>query len=235
MTIPQLTVPAVKSYRFCYPVSKSEQQRIVDELDLLSRVIELKNAQLRTLDELAHSIFYEMFGDPIRNDKKWPLVRVVDVVKMQRGYDLPTQDRDTSGSIPVYGSNGVISTHSDFKAEYGVITGRSGTLGNVYCCKTPFWPLNTTLFSVDCHGNNVLYLKYLLLNFHLERYSAGAGVPTLNRNEFHNKMIIDVPVKFQDAFAMTINAIENQAILIQSSLETVKNLLASRMDKYFNE
>ena len=42
----------------------SEQQRIVSELDLLSSIIEKKKAQLKEYDQLAQSIFYDMFGDP---------------------------------------------------------------------------------------------------------------------------------------------------------------------------
>ena len=51
--------------KFEIPIpSITDQRRIVAELDLLSGVIEKKNAQLRTLDELANTIFYEMFGNP---------------------------------------------------------------------------------------------------------------------------------------------------------------------------
>ena len=46
----------------------SEQQHIVEELDLLSSIIEKKKAQLKEVDHLAQSIFYEMFGDPITNE-----------------------------------------------------------------------------------------------------------------------------------------------------------------------
>lgn len=49
----------------------SEQQRIVEELDLLSSIIEKKKAQLKELDSLAQSIFYDMFGDPVTNEKGW--------------------------------------------------------------------------------------------------------------------------------------------------------------------
>ena len=49
----------------------SEQQHIVEELDLLSSIIEKKKAQLNELDNLAQSLFYEMFGDPITNEKGW--------------------------------------------------------------------------------------------------------------------------------------------------------------------
>ena len=49
----------------------SEQQRIVSELDLLSSIIEKKKAQLKEYDQLAQSIFYDMFGDPVENPKGW--------------------------------------------------------------------------------------------------------------------------------------------------------------------
>ena len=49
----------------------AEQQRIVAELDLLTGIIDKQNAQLKELDTLAQSIFYDMFGDPIENPKGW--------------------------------------------------------------------------------------------------------------------------------------------------------------------
>ena len=49
----------------------AEQERIVAELDLLSGIIEKKKAQLKAYDQLAQSIFYTTFGDPITNPKGW--------------------------------------------------------------------------------------------------------------------------------------------------------------------
>ena len=227
----------VKSSLLSIPVPVppiDEQQRIVFELDLLTGIIDKKNAQLRDLDALAQSIFYEMFGDPITNDKRWGMKKVIEVVKMQRGFDLPVQDRVYTGRIPVYGSNGIVGMHSQSKVSEGIITGRSGTIGRVDCCRNPFWPLNTTLFSIDCRGNNVIYLKYLMSNFHLERFSAGAGVPTLNRNDFHEEPIIDVPIEMQVSFASKVEAIENYKIIIRQSLTENQLLLDSKMNAYFN-
>ena len=51
--------------------SIEEQQHVVDELDLITGIIDNKKAQLRDLDALPQSIFYEMFGDPITNEKGW--------------------------------------------------------------------------------------------------------------------------------------------------------------------
>ncbi|MBR2379637.1 MAG: restriction endonuclease subunit S [Paraprevotella sp.] len=230
-----LDVRALKQIDIKIPTSISEQERIVAELNLLSGIIEKKRQQLKELDNLAQSIFYDMFGDPITNEKGWEVACVVDVVKMQRGFDLPVQDRDSSGGIPVYGSNGIIARHNISRVDFGIITGRSGTIGEVYVSETPFWPLNTTLFSVDTHGNNVVYLQHLITNYHLERFKAGAGVPTLNRNDFHNKEIIKVPLPLQQSFAAKVEAIEKQKELVKQSLVETETLFNSRMDYYFSE
>ena len=60
--------------------SLSEQQSIVAELDKINELISLKKAQLSDLDSLAQSIFYDMFGDPIENEKGWELKKFGDVV-----------------------------------------------------------------------------------------------------------------------------------------------------------
>ena len=211
----------------------AEQERIVAELDLLQGTIDKQKAQLKELDTLAQSIFYDMFGDPVENEKGWATSRVIDVVKLQRGYDLPVQKRSQNGSIPVYGSNGIVGTHTISMADKGVVTGRSGTLGKVYVSKIPFYPLNTTLFSIDTHGNDIVYLQYLLTYYDLSRFGTGTGVPTLNRNAFHEKSIIAVPLPLQQAFATKIKAIERQKASINASIAETQKLFDYTMDKYF--
>lgn len=210
-----------------------EQERIVAELDLLQGIIDKQKAQLKELDTLAQSIFYDMFGDPVENDKGWATSRVIDVVKLQRGYDLPVQKRSQNGSIPVYGSNGIVGSHTVSMADKGVVTGRSGTLGKVYVSKIPFYPLNTTLFSIDTHGNDIVYLQYLLTYYDLSRFGTGTGVPTLNRNAFHEKSIIAVPLSLQQSFATKIEAIEHQKASINASIAETQKLFDYTMDKYF--
>ena len=55
-----------------------EQERIVSELDLLSSIIDKKKAQLKEYDQLAQSIFYDMFGDPVTNEKGWEVKALTD-------------------------------------------------------------------------------------------------------------------------------------------------------------
>ena len=195
-----------------YPDSVT-QNRIVKILDTVSSIIELQKKELDQLECLIKARFVEMFGDPINNSKSFPSKKVVDVVTMQRGYDLPTSKRISSGNIPVYGSNGILGYHDTSKCDVGVITGRSGTLGEVTFSDRPFWPLNTTLFSVDIHNNNIIYLKYLLEFYDLKRFGSGTGVPTLNRNEFHNEPIIDVPLTLQNEFADFVKLIDKSKFI----------------------
>lgn len=57
----------------------SEQEKIVMELDCLSGIIEKKKQQLKELDSLAQSIFYEMFGDPVENEKGWEVKKLGEI------------------------------------------------------------------------------------------------------------------------------------------------------------
>ena len=157
-----------------------------------------------------------MFGNPQINDKGFKTTKFINVVTLQRGYDLPVNKRDNSGDIPVYGSNGLLGFHNQAKIDQGIITGRSGTLGEVYMCDTPFWPLNTTLFSIDTHGNNLIYLQYLLIFYDLRRFASGAGVPTLNRNEFHDNEMISVPIELQNEFAEFVKLIDKSKFVCHS-------------------
>lgn len=189
-----------------------EQCNISEVLYKVSNVIEKRKAELCSLDDLIKARFVELFGDPIRNTQNRPTTEFINVVKMQRGFDLPVQDRQQDGEIPVYGSNGALDYHNVAKIHGGVITGRSGTIGKVFYTEGDFWPLNTSLFSADTHGNNVIYLGYLLQLFDLTRFVEGTGVPTLNRNMFHNKQIIDVPIDEQRVFADFVHQIDKSKL-----------------------
>jgi len=66
------------------------QSRIVSELDLLQSVIDKQKAQLKELDNLAQSIFYDMFGDPVENEKGWKVIKLGDeCIDMKYGTSRP--------------------------------------------------------------------------------------------------------------------------------------------------
>ena len=211
-----------------------EQEKIAQTMNRISRIISDRQQQLQKLDELVKARFIELFGDPIKNTQHRPTTAFVNVVTMQRGFDLPVQDRKQSGNIPVYGSNGVLDHHNQAKVcNGGVITGRSGTIGKVFYTTGAYWPLNTTLFSVDTHENNIIYLAHLVRMFNLDRFTEGTGVPTLNRNKFHSAPIIDVPIDEQNQFAAFVEQTDKSKVAVQKALDEAQLLFDSLMQRYF--
>ncbi|ASO06552.1 restriction endonuclease subunit S [Arenibacter algicola] len=111
--------------------------------------------------------------------------RLGDILNFKRGYDLPLSSRE-DGAIPVISSAGISGCHSEFKAEgEGVITGRYGTLGEVYYVEGKYWPHNTTLYVTDFKSNYPKYVYYLLKCLGNLKTSDKSAVPGINRNDLH--------------------------------------------------
>jgi type I restriction enzyme S subunit len=225
----------VKNSKIPLPPLETQKQ-IAKTLNIAAELLAMRKQQLAELDNLIKSTFYKMFGDPITNEKGWELVSFTDVLILQRGFDLPVQNRVTSGKVPVYGSNGILDFHNEPKIKNGgVITGRSGTIGKVFYTFSDYWPLNTTLFSVDIKGNNIIFLAYLLQFYNLGRFCSGTGVPTLNRNIVHNEKIYKIPLNKQNQFAEIVTKIEQQKVLVQKAIDETQYLFDSLMSEYFGE
>ena len=231
-TIPHIYFKNYKHERFVL-VSKKEQEQIIWRFSLLEKMISNKQQQLLKLNELIKARFVEMFGDPVNNSKDQPVDKFINIVKLQRGFDLPVKKRDSTGKIPVFGSNGIVGYHTEAKAKNGIITGRSGTIGKVYRKSGEYWPLNTSLFSVDTHGNNIIFLQVLMQLFHLERFYNGAGVPTLNRNDVHRQKIIKISLDKQNEFANFVQQVDKSKVAVQKSLDEIQKLYDSLMQEYF--
>jgi type I restriction enzyme S subunit len=119
----------------------------------------------------------------------WQTKRLAEVATLQRGFDLPTQDR-VAGEFPLVSSSGISDTHHKCAVRGpGVVTGRSGSIGNVFFIEEDFWPLNTVLYVKEFHGNDPRFVFHLLKKFDLQRFASGAGVPTLNRNFVHDELV----------------------------------------------
>ena len=219
----------------------SEQERIVEELDLLSGIIEKKRQQLKELDNLAQSIFYDMFGDPITNEKGWEVLPLKKAALLKAGKAIKANELSENcdvGLYPCYGGNGIrgyISKKSH-KGQFPII-GRQGALcGNVVFAKGEFY---ATEHAVVC--NNIidsfkpLWLYYALKYNNLNRYAQGVAQPGISVNIINEMPLIYPPLPLQQEFAEKIEAIEKQKELVKQSLAETETLFNSRMDYYFSE
>ena len=115
----------------------------------------------------------------------WATLPLGQVVTFQRGYDLPHRARK-SGEIPIVSSAGVTDFHDVAMVDPpGVVTGRYGTIGEIFLISEQFWPLNTTLYVRDFHDNDPRFIYYLLQRFDFASFSGKSGVPGVNRNDLH--------------------------------------------------
>jgi type I restriction enzyme, S subunit len=151
----------------------------------------------------------------------WQRIKLGDAVTLQRGKDLPLRER-FPGQFPVIGSSGIVGYHSHFVAKGpGVLVGRSGSAGSVTWIERDYWPLNTSLWVSDFHGNDARFIFYFLEFLDLGKFTAGVSVPTLNRNTVHPLAIQLPDVREQKAIAQTLDAVQNikDALLRELSLE----------------
>lgn len=165
----------------------------------------------------------------------WVEKSLGEVCTLQRGFDLPTRQRK-KGDYPLISSSGCIDSQAEAKVPGpGVVTGRSGSIGSVFFIDTDFWPLNTTLYVKDFHGNDPRFIFHLLGKFDLKRFAGGAGVPTLNRNSVHCELVY-VPSNISEQ--KRIAAIVDEAFegIDRAIANTEKNLTNARdlFESYLN-
>jgi len=126
------------------------------------------------------------------NSKGYRCCTLGDVITLKRGYDLPHNQR-LQGEVPVVSSSGITGRHDKAKVKApGVVTGRYGTLGEVFYVEEDFWPLNTALYICDFKGNYPKFISYMLRTLGLGFQNAAGAVPGINRNVLH-KIPITIP------------------------------------------
>ncbi len=165
----------------------------------------------------------------------WDLKPFIEVMVLQRGFDLPVQNR-IKGQYSILASNGIIDCHNEFKVKGpGVITGRSGSLVNVYYIEADYWPLNTTLYVKNFFDNYPKYLYYFLQSFKIEKFGTGPGVPILNRNIVHQINVAIPPLSEQKKIAEILSnvdeAIEETGRIIEKTKELKNGLIQELLTK----
>jgi type I restriction enzyme, S subunit len=138
----------------------------------------------------------------------WKEIPLGEVLTLQRGFDLPHRNRKR-GPVPIVSSSGITDRHSKpMVAGPGVITGRYGTIGQVFFVQEDYWPLNTTLFVSNFKGNDPLFISFLLRTIDFQSYSGKTGVPGVNRNDLHEITVKLPPLPEQRAIAEVLSDVD---------------------------
>lgn len=143
------------------------------------------------------------------SDSDWGEKRLGDVLTLKRGYDLPESKR-TPGDIPVVSSSGITGSHSVPKVDGpGVVTGRYGTLGEVFYVEKDFWPLNTALYVQDFKDHDARFIAYYLRFVFRKLTSDKSAVPGVNRNDLHARSYVFPPKKFHSQIVSILCAYDD--------------------------
>ena len=157
---------------------------------------------------------------------EWISKTIGDIAPLQRGFDLPT-GQICNGKIPVVYSNGIMNHHSSYKCVApGLVTGRSGTIGKfTYIEDGYYWPHNTSLWVTDFHDNNPKFIYYLYQTIHIEQYSTGSGVPTLNRNNVHRHKTFIPKLKEQNKIAAFLSLLDERISTQSKIIDKLQSLI----------
>ena len=250
----RLNVPISTLGDFPIPVPPlSEQQRIVSELDLLSSIIEKKKAQLKEYDQLAQSIFYDMFGDPVTNEKGWEVKEIESIGECISG-GTPSRNNPQffTGDINWFSAGELNKLFLDDSIEK--ITKEALESSSAKLCKpmslfigmydtaafklgiaTKASASNQACANVSLFNDNVVWFYYTLFLMREEalKHRHGARQKNLNLGYIKGFKVPLPPLPLQQSFASKIEAIERQKALIQQSIAEVQMLFDSRMDDWF--
>ncbi len=139
----------------------------------------------------------------------WRAARLGDVLTLKRGHDLPDSQRQ-DGDVPVVSSSGITGHHSEPKAKApGVVTGRYGTIGEVFYIEEDYWPLNTALYVIDFKGNRPRFVAYFLECVLRNYESDKAAVPGVNRNVLHELKVRCPDTKAQERIESILSAYDD--------------------------
>ena len=140
----------------------------------------------------------------------WKQTTLGEIVNLKRGFDLPASKR-IEGPYPIYSSSGQTGTHSEAAVNGPcVITGRYGTIGQVFFSDESCWPLNTSLYSTDFKGNNPRFVYYLLKAIPWQEYTTASAVPGINRNHVHLCPVCVPDYRTQTAIVSVLGALDEQ-------------------------
>ena len=178
------------------------------------------------MDEATAALFPDSFEESALGPvpKGWPVKTLQDLLVLQRGFDLPAQDR-VPGDFPIIAASGPSGTHAEAMAKGpGVVTGRSGVLGRVFLELDDHWPLNTTLWVKEFRGATVCYAYEALRLLDFKAFNAGSAVPTLNRNHIHGLPYVIPPLGCIEAYEVLAIRLHRRARLNAQQAQTLATL-----------
>lgn len=235
----------------------STQQSIVSELDSLSKIIADCKETLKDYDAMEQSIFYDMFGDPVKNDKGWEVKKLGEIGNLARGVSKhrPRNAPELlGGTMPLIQTGDVanadffIEKYTNTYSELGVAQSKvwkkgtlcitiAATIGK--CAILNFdacFPDSVVGFEPNNEISEKIYILFLFKNLQkiLEEEAPAVAQKNINLALLNNLTVPLPPLPLQQQFASKIEAIEEMKSETKKALQEAETLFQARMDYWFN-
>ena len=211
-----------------------EQKAIAKVLTAFDDKIELLQAQNKTLETMAQTIFKEWFGKyQIGDDlpEGWRVGELGDILEIKYGKD---HKHLKDGIYPLYGSGGIMRyVEKPLYSKKSILIPRKGTLTNLFFLNEPFWSVDTMFYGIIKHSFQGRFSYLFLQSIDLSSMNVGSAVPSLTTRVL-NQIPIVIPkneylIKFDDLVAPVYDKIEFNYSQIQSLSKTRDTLLPKLM------
>lgn len=247
--------------RFDIPLPpKSTQLAIVSELDKINELIRLKKEQLKDFDNLAQSLFYEMFGDPVENEKGWEAKKLGEIGEFKNGLNFSKDENGHSikflGVSDFQNKKSIASDQLDcislsecVQEDYLLKTGdivfvRSNGKKELIGRSVKMYITEPTTYSGFCIRCRItdekvdkdyiaILLKTPIIRQFMTNSGRGCNISNLNQKVLNSIPTILPPLPLQRLFAQRIEQIEREKSEVQKSIQNLETLLASRMQYWF--
>lgn len=258
-TFKEISKSIVESIKIPLP-PKSTQLAIVSELDKINKLIRLKKEQLKDFDNLAQSLFYEMFGDPVENEKGWEVKKLNEIVSdnCSISYGIVQPGDGVENGVPVVrpvdmtktfvSRKGLKNTTKEISDSYKrtILKGNEilmcvrGTTGLISMATPELQGCNVTrgIAPIECGPTcDKWFVFYQILNpaiqHHIAEYTRGIALKQINMKDVRDIPLCLPPLSLQRLFAQRIEQIEREKSEVQKSIQDLETLLASRMQYWF--
>lgn len=255
---PQITRSNLKDLEIPLPPME-EQKKIAARLDAVSDLLAKQKQLLSEQDNLIQSTFYDMFGDPIKNNKGWKIEKLGNLFSVSSGGTPDTKNKEywENGDISWIGSNlcqNVILTKNDGKfitqkglenSSAKIISAGSVLIALVGATigKTALLTFETTtnqnIAAIDVVKNDNFssyFIFYLIQALYQEFLNIGSGKFKMANLTFVRNLKIPIPpLELQEKFATIVKQIESEKSKIKSAIAETQTLFNALMAEYFEE
>lgn len=232
------------------------QDKVVEKLDAVSRIISLYQNELKCFDELVKARFVEMFGDPVCNTFNWPKIELGKQCEITTGNTPSRAESENYGTFIEWIKSDNINTPSTFLtvaqeylSEIGFqkcrfvesgsllmtcIAGSLNCIGNVAITDRRV-AFNQQINAITPKYDNVLYLYWLIILskpiIHRTINMALKGI--LSKSQLSSIEFPFPPLSLQNQFASFVTQVDKSKVAVQKSLDEAQLLFDNLMQQYF--